>query len=294
MTALLRSLLFVPAIRERFIEKAPQAGADLICLDLEDSVPAGEKARGRQMARDAMPQMERTGYMMSVRVNSLQSGLIEEDLDAVVIPELEAIGLPKAEDAEIIQQVDHYLTLLEKTRGIPTGQVKILPWIESARGLVNAYSICTASVRVLGASVGGEDLTADMGTERTRAGKEIEYARSVVVTAAAAAGVASLDTVFIDFKDAEGFRIDTIFGKSIGFKGRYCIHPSQVELVNQLYRPSDREVEYALRVVESYQEGTARGLGAVSLDGVMVDKPVYERALSLLKRLDAIEGSKAP
>ena len=144
MTSLLRSLLFVPAIRERFIEKAPQAGADLICLDLEDSVPASEKARGRQMARDAMPHMERTGYMMSVRVNSLQSGLIEEDLDAVVIPELEAIGLPKAEDAEIIQQVDHYLTLLEKTRGIPTGQVKILPWTESARGLVNAYRICTA------------------------------------------------------------------------------------------------------------------------------------------------------
>ena len=100
MTVLLRSLLFVPAIRERFIEKAPQAGADLICLDLEDSVPASEKARGRQMARDAMPHMERTGYMMSVRVNSLQSGLMEEDLDAVVIPELEAIGLPKAEAAE--------------------------------------------------------------------------------------------------------------------------------------------------------------------------------------------------
>ena len=126
-TLLVRSALFVPAIRERFIEKAPDAGADLVCLDLEDSVALAEKPKGREMARDAMPGMKRTGYLMAVRVNSLQSGLIEDDLDAVVIPDLQAIGLPKADDPEIIRRVDHYLTILEKTRGIPVGTGADIP-----------------------------------------------------------------------------------------------------------------------------------------------------------------------
>ena len=140
-TLLVRSALFVPAIRERFIEKAPDAGADMVCLDLEDSVALAEKPKGREMARDSMPRMRRTGYLMAVRVNSLQSGFIEDDLDAVVIPDLQAIGLPKADDPEIIKRVDHYLTILEKTRGIPVGQVQIFPWIETAQGLINAHGL---------------------------------------------------------------------------------------------------------------------------------------------------------
>ena len=287
---LLRSSLFVPAIRERFIEKAPDAGADMVCIDLEDSVPLAEKARGREMARDSMPVMKRTGYLMAVRVNSLQSGLIEEDLDAVTIPDLQAIGLPKADDPEIIKRVDHYLAILEKTRGIPIGQVQIFPWIETAQGLVNAHALCKASPRVTAASVGGEDLTSDMGMERTREGREIEYARNLVATACIAAGVVPLDTVFADFRDQEGFEADTLHGKSLGFKGRYCIHPSQVPAVNRIYRPSEEEVENARSVVEAYEEGTRQGLGAVNMGGVMVDKPVYDRAVSLLGRLRLIEG----
>ena len=290
MTALLRSLLFVPAIRERFIEKAPGAGADLICLDLEDSVPPAEKVKGREMARDALSSMTRTGYMLCVRVNSLQSGLAEEDLHAVVSPELEAISIPKAETPQIIQRVDHSLTVLERSRGLQVGQVKIIPWIETALGLVNAYQICTASPRLLGAAVGGEDLTADMGMERTKEGKEIEYARYLVATAASAAKILPLDTPQTDFKDLERLKVDTLFGKSIGYKGKFCIHPSQVEIVNQIYRPSEEEIEYARRVVAAYEEGEARGLGAVSLDEVMIDKPVYDRAVSVLQRLDTIKG----
>ncbi|MEE9199460.1 MAG: CoA ester lyase, partial [Dehalococcoidia bacterium] len=264
---MLRSLLFVPAVRERFIEKAPQAGADLICLDLEDSVPPGEKARGREMAREALPRMPRTGYVLCVRVNSLQSGLMEEDLSAVVCPELEAISLPKAEGPHLIQAADYYLSLLEKSRGLPPGQVKIIPWIETALGLVNAYQTCIASPRLIGAAVGGEDLTADMGMQRTKAGKEIEYARYVVATAASAARILPLDTPQTDFKDVERLKADTLFGKSIGYKGRFCIHPSQVEIVNQIYQPSEAEIEHARKVVAAYEEGEGQGLGAVSLDG---------------------------
>ena len=287
---LLRSSLFVPAIRERFIEKAPDAGADMICLDLEDSVALAEKPKGREMARDAMPGMRRTGYLMAVRVNSLQSGFLEDDLDAVVIPDLQAIGLPKADDPEIIKRVDHYLTILEKTRGIPVGQVKIFPWIETAKGVIDAYALCTSSPRVAAASVGGEDLTSDMGMERTREGRELEYARNHVATACIAAGVMPLDTVFADFRDTEGFEADTLHGKSIGFKGRYCIHPSQVAAVNRIYRPTEPEIENARNVVEAYEEGTRQGLGAVNMGGVMVDKPVYDRAISLLARLKLIES----
>lgn len=289
MTLILRSLLFVPAIRERFIQKAPDSGADAICLDLEDSVPIMEKAKAREIARTAIPGMKSGGYLKMVRVNSIQSGLIEDDLNAVVVPELEAIGLPKADEPEIIRQVNHYLTILEKTRNIPVGQVKIIPWIETAKGLINASTTCGASSRVIGASVGGEDLTADMGVERTKEGREIEYARNLVATVAIAQGIVPLDTVFADFRDSEGFIADTMMGKSLGFKGRYCIHPSQVNTANQVYLPTSKEIEYAKKVVNLYENGAAKGLGAVSLDGVMIDKPVYDRAMSLLERLKTIE-----
>ncbi|MFQ5872646.1 MAG: HpcH/HpaI aldolase/citrate lyase family protein [Dehalococcoidia bacterium] len=289
MTMLLRSLLFVPAVRERFIEKAPQAGADLICLDMEDSVPPGEKDRGREMAREAVSNMPRTGYLMCVRVNSLQSGLVEEDLAAVVSSGLDAISLPKAEGPQIIDTVDRYLTLLERSRGLSEGQVKIIPWIETALGLVNAYQICAASPRLIGAAVGGEDLTADMGIQRTKGGKEIEHARYVVATAASAAGILPLDTPFTDFRDPDGLKEDSLLAKSLGYKGKFCIHPSQVEIVNQVYQPSEEEVEYARKVVAAYKEGAEKGLGAVSLDGVMVDKPVYDRAITLLERVEAIK-----
>lgn len=290
MAALLRSSLFVPAIRERFIEKAPQAGADLLVLDLEDSVATAEKPKGREMARAAVSSMPRTGYVMCVRVNSLQSGLVEDDLSAVVCSELDAISLPKADRPEIIETVDRYLTLLEKTRGVPEGQIGIIPWIETALGIVNAYQICAASPRLVGAAVGGEDLTADMDMERTKGGKEIEYARYTVATAATAAGILPLDTVFADFRDPDTFKEDCLFSHSIGFKGRFCIHPSQVEIANQVYQPSEKEIEQARKVVAAYEEGTSQGLGAVSLDGVMVDKPVYDRALVLLERVEAIRN----
>ena len=129
-----------------------------------------------------------------------------------------------------------------------------------------------------------------MGMERTREGRELEYARNHVATACIAAGVVPLDTVFADFRDTEGFEADTVHGKSIGFKGRYCIHPSQVATVNRIYRPSEPEIENARNVVEAYEEGTRQGLGAVNMGGVMVDKPVYDRAISLLGRLRLIES----
>ncbi|MCX6023012.1 MAG: CoA ester lyase [Chloroflexi bacterium] len=285
VTPAIRSLLFVPATRARFprfIERALASDADLLCLDLEDSVPPDEKASARENLREQLPTIDKGSHVLIVRVNGLDTGLLEADLEAVVGPQLDGISLPKAHTPEIVQQVDHYLTLFEKVRGLPVGQVKIIPWIESAESVMNALAICRSSSRLIGASIGGEDYTVDLGVARTVGGKELEWARSMVATACKAAGILAIDTVTADFRNMEAMRADAAFSRSIGFRAKYCIHPDQVPVVNELFMPSAAEVEQAKRVVAAYEEGQAKGLGAVGLDGVMVDWPVYIRAKNLL------------
>ncbi|MFQ5880227.1 MAG: HpcH/HpaI aldolase/citrate lyase family protein [Dehalococcoidia bacterium] len=281
--AVLRSLLFVPAVVARFVEKAHERGADLVCLDLEDSVPPAEKPKARQMVREILPGMPGTGYLLYVRVNALETGLLEEDVAAAVGPKLDGISLPKTHTADIVRQVDAYLTALEKQRGLPAGKVKIIPWIETALGLVNAYQICTASPRVIGASFGGEDFATDMGIQRTKGSKEIEYARYVVATACRAAKVVPIDTPEPDYTDLVHLEEDAQFARSIGYRGKYCIHPNQVEVCNRVFGPAAEEVEQARRVVVTYEDGERQGLGAVTLDGVMIDRPIYVRALQFLE-----------
>lgn len=289
----LRSLLAVPGTVLRFIEKAHERGADLVCLDLEDSVPPAEKPNARQVVREALPKMPRSGYLLYVRVNALETGLLEEDLAAVVGPALDGISLPKTHTPEIVRQVDAYLTALEKERGLPVGKTKIIPWIETALGLVNAYQICSASPRVLGASFGGEDFATDMDVQRTKASKEIEYARFVIVTACRAARVHPIDTPEPDYTDLAHLEQDSRFARSLGYRGKFCIHPSQVEVCNRVFAPTPAEVEQARRVVVAYEDGERQGLGAMSLDGVMIDRPIYIRALHLLAWARAAGGDKS-
>ena len=282
-TYVLRSLLFVPAHRSRFVERAPTAGADVVCLDLEDSVPWDEKPNARQLAKEAIPGMPRTGYLLFVRVNGLHTGLLEQELDAIVGPELDGISLPKTDSAHTVRQVDAYLTEREKARGLPVGQVKIIPWIETALGLVNAYEICAASPRLIGASFGAEDFTADMGIKRTKASREIEYPRAAMAVACRAANVLAIDTPEPDYADLEHLERDARFALSLGYRGKYCIHPSQVEVVNRVFSPAPEEVEAARQVVEVFEkEGIAKGLAAIAVDGRMIDTPVYLRARRLL------------
>lgn len=283
VTYILRSLLFVPAHRPRFIERAPTAGADVVCLDLEDSIPWDEKPHARQMAKEAIPAMPRTGYLLFVRVNGLHTGLLEQELDAIVGPQLDGISLPKTDSARTMRQVDAYLTELEKARGLPVGQVKIIPWIETAIGLVNAYEICTASPRLIGASFGAEDFATDMGFKRTKESKEIEYPRAAMAVACRAANKLAIDTPEPDYADLEHLERDSRFALSLGYRGKYCIHPSQVEVVNRVFTPAPEEVEEARQVVEAFEkEGIAKGLAAIAVDGKMIDTPIYLRARRLL------------
>lgn len=279
----IRSVLFVPAVRPRFIEKAPEVGADAICIDLEDSVAPGDKVTAREGLRAVLPAMPRTGYRLLVRVNGIDTGLLEEELQVVVGPHLDGISLPKAHTPGLIRQVDAYLTLLEKTRGLPAGQVRILPWIESALGVVNALEVLGASERVTAAQFGAEDFTADMMIQRTRGSEEFAWARAATAVACRAAGVWALDTPQPDFRDMEHLREDARYARSIGYGGKYCIHPDQVAVVNEVFGPTPAEIEWAHRVIEVYREGEARGVGAVSLDGEMIDRPIVVRAERLLE-----------
>jgi len=283
VTHVLRSLLFVPVHRPRFVERAPGAGADVVCLDLEDSVPWDEKPRARDIAKETIPEMPRTGYLLFVRVNGLYTGLLEKELDAIVGPQLDGISLPKTDSARTVRQVDAYLTELEKARGLPVGQVKIIPWIETAIGLVNAYEICAATPRLIGASFGGEDFATDMGFKRTPGSKEIEYPRAAMAVACIAAGKVPIDTPEPDYADLEHLERDVSFARSLGYRGKYCIHPTQVEIVNRVFSPAPEEVEEARQLVDAFeQEGIAKGLAAIAVDGKMIDTPIYLRARRLL------------
>ena len=288
---LVRSLLFVPSIVPRFIERAPTSGADIVCLDLEDSVPPAEKPKARQMAAEALASMPRTGYMMFVRVNGLHTGLLEEDLMAVVRPGLEGISLPKVESAATVQRVDHYLAVLEKERGMGVGAVKVIPVIETAMAIVNAHEICSASPRLIGACLGGEDLAAEMGIQRTKAGKEIEWPRAQVAIVCRAAGILAIDTAEPDYQDLAQLEQDSIFARSLGYRGRYCIHPSQVEVVNRIFRPTEDEVSHARTLVELFEkEGIEKGLAAIAFQGKMIDWPVYMRAKRVIEWAEASEA----
>ena len=185
----MRSVMTVPVIVERFIEKAPSAGADVICLDLEDSVPPAEKAAARPLARKAIETMPRAGYLMYARVNGIWSGLIEGDLEAIVTPGLDGVVISKAESSDMIREIDSRLAQLESERGIEPGAIAIMPLIETAKGVAKCYEICEASPRLTGAIFGAEDYATDMGIERTPEGAEILWARTQIAIACRAAGI---------------------------------------------------------------------------------------------------------
>ncbi len=285
---ILRSILFVPSTVERFVSRAPQTGADVVCLDLEDSVPLAEKANARAMAAEAIETMPGSGYATFVRVNALHTGLLEDDLLAVVRPGLDGIVLSKTESAETVERADHYLTILERQGGMEPGTVGIIPLIESAEGILNSRYVCTASPRLVAASLGAEDLAVDMGLQRSKGARELEWPRAQLAAAATAAGLAPIDTPEPDYTDMEHLEQDSRFARSLGFRGKYCIHPDQVEVVNRVFSPTEQEIAEARDIVRLLdQEGIAKGRAAIPVNGKMIDTPMYWQAKRLLQWAEA-------
>ena len=290
---LLRSLVFVPGNRANMLERALGFGADIVMVDLEDSVPPGEKAAACDLAVEWVPRLAAAGRRVMVRVNSLDTGLAADELAAVVGPDLSGISIGKGNTAWDLQQVDRLLAPLEATAGIAAGSIKVVPWIETAMAIVHVYEMAQASQRIVGIAFGAEDYTNDMGVIRNDFGEECYYARSAVAVAAHAAGVGALDGPFVGFRDPEGLRKDAGTARQMGYTGKFAIHPAQIDIINETFSPSPEDVAYAQRVVAAWEAAEAAGRGSLSIDGRMVDVPVVKRAQNLLALVAEIERQTA-
>ncbi len=286
---LLRSLVFVPGNRANMLERALGFGADIVMVDLEDSVPPGEKAAARDLAVAWTPRLAAAGRRVMVRVNSLDTGLAADELAAVVSPYLAGVSIGKGNTPWELQQVDRLLAPLEAAAGIAAGSIKVVPWIETALAIVHVYEMARASRRIVGLAFGAEDYTNDMGVIRNDFGEECYYARSAVAVAARAAGVAALDGPFVGFRDPDGLRKDAGTARQMGYTGKFAIHPAQIDIINETFSPNPDDVAYARRVVAAWDEAEAAGRGSLSIDGRMVDVPVVKRAQNLLALVAEIE-----
>ena len=287
---LLRSLVFVPGNRANMLERALGFGADIVMVDLEDSVPPGEKSAACELAVEWVPRLAAAGRRVMVRVNSLDTGLTADELAAVVCPDLAGISIGKGNTAWDLQQVDRLLPPLEAGAGVAAGSIKVVPWIETAMAIVHVYEMAQASQRIVGIAFGAEDYTNDMGVIRNDFGEECYYARSAVAVAARAAGVGALDGPFVGFRDPDGLRQDAGAARQMGYTGKFAIHPAQIDIINETFSPSPEDVAYARRVMAAWEEAEAAGRGSLSIDGRMVDVPVVKRAQNLLAQVTAIEA----
>ncbi len=279
---LLRTVLSVPGNRENMIEKSRHLKADVVVLDLEDSVPEEEKPRARKIVQEWLPKVTGNGSKIYVRVNPLDSGFAKDDLEAVIFPGIDGISQPKPSTGQEIQKVAEIVTRLEKERGIPEDHVKILPWVETAKGIINAYEIASASPRVIGIIFGANDLVLETGMIRSEDEHELIYPRTKIVIAARAAGVLAIDTPFNNFKDEFGLIKETNLARSLGFDGKFVIHPDQVDTVNRIFRPTENEVAHAVKVLDAFQAARLKGFASASLDGRMIDIPIAQRALKIV------------
>jgi len=271
---LARSFLYVPANREKFLEKATGLPSDAFISDLEDSVPPAEKANARAGVREYAPKI--AGGRVWVRVNSLETGFADDDLDAVVgVAGLAGFFLPKVETTDEVRRWDAMIAALEGERGMAAGRLKLVISIESALGVLNAYAMATAAARVVSLTFGGAqdgDLNTDLGCAWSIDGPEMLHARSHALLAARAARFDTpLDGVFADVRDAEGFERDTALSRRLGYRGRKLIHPAQIEPCNRLYRPSEAELEYYARVLEAFEAAVKQGSASTTVDGRMID-----------------------
>ncbi|MGA7602025.1 MAG: CoA ester lyase [Nitrososphaeraceae archaeon] len=282
-----RSLIFVPSNSEKYINKAKTLNADIVCFDLEDSVPNNQKDLARQLIKSALT--ARTTYQarnVYARINSFDSGMTSDDLKAVVQKGIDGIILPKVGNDEEVSEVDRILLTLEQEKGFQEKSIKIAASIESAKGVVNSYSIAKASDRVNMLVFGIFDFLYDMHLDYEGGNNEFEclYARSKIPVDARAAGVEAIDGIWQKLDDAEGLIKDTIIAKRLGYSGKSLIHPNQIEAVHAIFVPSTNEIEWATKVVNALDEAlvNGKGKGAIRLEGKMIDAVHYKQAKAIL------------
>ena len=273
-----RSMLFLPGNNPNMLINGNCLGADAVIFDLEDAVSPAEKDAARILVRNTMRYMDFKGCEMIVRINSIDTPYWQADLDAVLPYRPNLILLPKTGTAADALAADAYMTQVEERAGMEQGSVGLMPLIETAMGVENAYAIASASSRVQALFLGAEDLTADLRCKRTKEGREIEYARTRLVVAARAAGVDVYDTPFTDVNDDEGIWKDAELAKALGFTGKASISPRHVEVINQVFSPTQKDIDYAYEVMDAIRLAKEQGKGAIALHGKMIDAPIVARA----------------
>jgi citrate lyase subunit beta / citryl-CoA lyase len=280
-----RSRLYLPGSEPKYYINAGLHGPDAIILDLEDSVHPSEKDAARILVRNALRAVDFGAAERMVRINPLPLGLA--DLEEVVPEAPDVVLIPKVENADQVVELERTASAILAWHNI-NRDLWLMPIIESARGIENAFAIATASKQVVALTIGLEDYTADLGVVKTAGGHESLYARMRLVNAAHAAHVQAIDSVFGDVADMEGLRRWGEASRALGFEGMGCIHPLQIAIIHEAFAPSPEEVEKALKIVAAYEEAEQRGLGVVSLGSKMIDPPVVQRALRLVGQARAM------
>jgi len=280
MTQLFRSLIFVPGNNSKFLEKAKQLKADIVCFDLEDSVPDKEKKQARKLIKTVLKSHSEYFSSIFVRTNSPISGKIPDDLKEIVQKGIDGIVIPKVNNVLELKRIEKNLQSLEKTRKLKT--IQIIPSIESAEGVVNTFSIASYSKRVSAVIFGVFDLLNDLRIEYTKDPEGSKYSRAKIPVDAKAAGVASIDAIWQDLKDIKGLEKDCKTGKSLGFTGKSLIHPDQISTTHKIFYPTQSEILWAEKVCKFYLESIKKGKGATTVEGKMVDEVHFKQAEAIL------------
>ena len=281
-------MLFVPGNHPGMLLNADVYEADALILDLEDAVAPSQKDAARILVRNALQSYRYPGVEIIIRINPLDSQYIEDDIKMMVRLKPDFIMPTKVAGAEDVVKIAGMISQAERDNDIEVGTISLMPLLETAMGIENAYQIARANERVKAIFLGAEDLSSDLQALRSKSNEEILYARGRVVMAARAAGVDVYDTPFTDVDDEEGLARDAAYARAIGFTGKAAISPRHVEAINIAFSPTEHEISYAREVMESIKEAQRQGRGAISLHGKMVDKPIVDRAKRVLDTARAL------
>ena len=279
-----RSMLFVPGSNAAMLSNSFIYKPDSIMFDLEDAVALKEKDTARLLVAHALQHPLYKDIESVVRVNPLDSEFGLADLNAVVRAGVDVVRMPKTETAQDVIDMDREITEIEKTYGREVGSTKMLAAIESPLGITQANQIATASKRLIGIALGAEDYVRNLKTERSPEGIELLFARCSILQAARAAGIQAFDTVYSNANNEEGFLKEAALIKQLGFDGKSLINPRQIELLHNLFAPTQKDVDQAKRIIEAAEEAERQGSGVVSLNGKMIDAPIIDRAKLVLER----------
>jgi len=276
-------MLYIPGNNPAMLQQGGIYGADSLLLDLEDAVALNQKDSARILVRNMLKSIDFYGTEVCVRVNHLDTPFGLEDLEEIVPLQPDAIRYPKTETVEELERLIQIIEAIEDKHNLPHNKMTIHAMIETALGVQNVFRIAKYSKRVDAITIGGQDLTADMNIKSTKDGSGIDLARKMIVMAAKANKIDAIDTVFVDVNDEEGLRKDTEYAKQIGFTGKAVINPRQIDVIHDVYMPTDDEIRKAYRIMKEFKKNKEAGIGVFAIDGKMIDAPVMARAAHVLE-----------